>query len=148
MQVTPRQYLGIDISSLMISRASAAYPKFEFAQCNFLTSERFHEDSESKFDCVLFNGSLQFFQDVEHALLRSKGCLADGGRIIIAHANGAAFVKEEKRQNPNVVQAELPTEETLKALASSLGMSGLPMTTSSQDAEASADEFYLAGFAL
>lgn len=113
-------YLGIDSSPLVIKLAEANYPKLSFS------AETFNSDFErpgEKSETVLFSASLQLFQDWAGALKFAKGLLTeDGGRIVITQVNGAAFVKEERKLNPDLVLSILPTEEELEKVAGELGI--------------------------
>lgn len=52
--------------------------------------------SEPLFSSVVFNGSLQFFQDPTGALSDAAGWLVDGGHIVIAHVQVKYFQTEGK----------------------------------------------------
>ena len=139
-------YLGIDLSSLMIDAARSAYPDIRFQRGDFLESPITAQPSA--FDTVLFNGSLQFFPDVPAALSRAARCLRPGGRIVIAHANGAAFVSAERRGNPATVVSDMPDLEELGRLARALGAELVPPAQLGWRDPAGLDAFYLAALDL
>ena len=64
----------------------------------------------------------------------------DLGRIVVTHVNGALFVRNERKLNPNLVLAELPSETELEKVAGELGMD-LHFGEGS-------DDFYLATLSL
>uniref|UniRef100_A0A6U4EQ90 Methyltransferase domain-containing protein n=1 Tax=Phaeomonas parva TaxID=124430 RepID=A0A6U4EQ90_9STRA len=74
-------YVGVDVSGRMIDVARATHKKFKFVQGNFMTDDS--SGDEPKYDCVLFNGSLQFATDVAAMLRRAKGCLREVHPILI-----------------------------------------------------------------
>lgn len=129
------RYLGIDVSPEMIALGRRRHPNENFVVGCFpddlLTAHDQNRDTSSQaphaetFDCVLFNGSLQFFADPKVALAQAKSMLSPTGvgRIVIAHAMGSKFVANECRSNPSVALSHLPpAETTLQDIASELGM--------------------------
>ena len=146
------EYLGIDLSPRMLDAARLKHVKKakkkgarDFELGSFMTHERCSAGAD--FDCVLFNGSFQFFPDAAATLERAKAALAAGGRIVLAHANGAAFVRQEHRDSPNVVVRDMPTSEELERLAADLGMRVLdPAGMGCEDLlSMNPDDFYLVG---
>ena len=60
------------------------------------------------YDTILFNGSLQFFQDtVETAMgILNSG---KGGGVVLSHVEWAKFVQSEYRSNPKAAIRKMPT---------------------------------------
>jgi SAM-dependent methyltransferase len=142
------EYLGIDVSPEMIALGRRRRPGADLAVGCFpddvpgLLSARAAEEEEEErrspectttdddekigqFDCVLFNGSLQFFGDVERALSEARRLLRPrpGSRIVVAHALGSKFVDQERRASPGVALSRLPDAPTeLRRIARGLGM--------------------------
>mmetsp|Transcript_10055 Transcript_10055/g.18465 ORF Transcript_10055/g.18465 Transcript_10055/m.18465 type:complete len:474 (+) Transcript_10055:412-1833(+) len=95
--------------------------------------------TRAPFDVVLFNGSLQFFDDHSTTLCRAFSLLqvpagkkgeegdslpatATRGRVIVTHANGAAFVRAEHQGSPLVAVKPLPAGlAACRALAAEVG---------------------------
>lgn len=100
----------------MIASAKALHPGVLFDKANFLTLT-----CDKKFDTVLFNGALQFFPNTSDALKRAALMLKPGGRIVIAHVNGAGFVRSERRGNPNTVLADMPDVTYVRAIGEEIG---------------------------
>ena len=119
-------------------------PRFE--QGGFLDSP--HSAPPSDYDAVLFNGSLQFFPDVSAALRRAALCLRPGGRIVLAHANGAAFVAEERRGSPTTVVSAMPLLDELEWIAREVGAQVIPPEQLGWRDPTGLDGFYLAALEL
>ena len=105
-----RTYRGVDLSGRMVDLARKHHPDAQFAKAGFF---EFLARESTAWDTILFVAALQFFPDVG-AVLSAASHLAPGGRVVIAHARGAAFVREERHGNPAVVEA-LPAVEDLLA---------------------------------
>jgi SAM-dependent methyltransferase len=106
-----RTYRGVDLSGRMVDLARKRHPDAQFAKAGFF---EFLARESTAWDTILFVAALQFFPDVGAVLSACASHLAPGGRVVIAHARGAAFVREERRGNPAVVKA-LPAVEDLLA---------------------------------
>jgi len=130
-----KQYTGIDLSGVMIEAAQSRFRKASFAKANFL---HWSPDTDPAYDTVLFNGSLQFFADAMAALRAAASLLGPRGRIVIAHAHGAEFVRDERTNNPVTVAATMPSAEWLHDAAHALGLTVVPA-----EADLDLDAFYL-----
>ena len=96
----------------MIQEAKRKSKKGTFHVCDFMCSDRTTTWTGS-FDCILYNGSIQFFGDTLTVLRKAQSLLNLGGRVIVAHVNGASFVDDERRRNPAVVLSAMPTSTWL-----------------------------------
>jgi SAM-dependent methyltransferase len=117
--LSPTEYCGLDISTQMISLAKTLYPRHNFQVGSFPQDV----PSSSGFDCILFNGSLQFFADTRATLTSARDLLLrcdTPGRIVISHVHGASFVRNECRSK--IACQELPTMNTLLDIAHDLGL--------------------------
>jgi ubiquinone/menaquinone biosynthesis C-methylase UbiE len=133
--VDTSQYMGIDISGGMISIARRRHPSSSFVHQSFLAT--LPTTHAKNLDCILFNGAIQFFADTEGALRRACDHVRPaGGRVVIAHANGARFVQEEKRGNPLTVVSIMPSLSWLEDRAEALGVRVIPQVEN-------LDDFYL-----
>ena len=124
-----QDYLGIDLSSTMIQTAARAFPHASFEHTSFAKFKaKKCAQQATCFGTVLFNGSLQFFDKPLDALSDAAALLPrtrEGprrGRIVISHAQGAAFVDQEKEGNPATVPSTLPDLSDLGAFAQDLNM--------------------------
>ena len=108
-------YVGIDVSERMVAAARRRHPKRTFEAVGFL------DYVGGPFDSVLFAGSLQFFAGAAEALGAAAALLKPGGAVVVAHARGAAFVRDEARGNPATARP-LPTLDELAAAAAPLGL--------------------------
>ena len=106
-----RTYRGVDLSGRMVDLARKHHPDAQFAKAGFF---EFLARESTAWDTILFVAALQFFPDVGAVLSACASHLAPGGRVVIAHARGATFVREERHGNPAVVEA-LPAVEDLLA---------------------------------
>jgi SAM-dependent methyltransferase len=134
----PTRYRGIDISSRMIDRARADHraPAFAGARFDAVSLETVAAeaaaatagagavgrpgssgleteakvDASRPYDVIIFDAALQFFPDTAGALHTAARLLSRGphARLVIAHMQGAAFVRQEKEENPTVVRALMP----------------------------------------
>jgi SAM-dependent methyltransferase len=121
-------YLGLDVSPKMIDLGRAQHP----AQCFVVGSfpQGLPVSSRLKrYDCILFNGSLQFFRDTPLVLCQAakllKSRAASGttsGRIVVAHVTGARFVSNECRTNPTTAVQSMPSCARLQQWADDLGL--------------------------
>jgi hypothetical protein len=118
----------------MIHRARALHPNCDFYEGSFPQDI---DIDDTLFDTILFNGSLQFFDDTFATLAAAVERVPDqGGRIVVSHVQGAAFVRHECRTNPSVAVKYLPTQEQLQQWQRDLGVRLL------EDAKDD-DDFYL-----
>ena len=114
-----RAYAGIDLSGGMVAAAAAAHPRATFEHAGLFES-RAIESAPAKFDAAVFCGSLQFFSEPSAPLARAVEALSPGGRLVLAHVNGGAFVRDERASNPATVLAHMPTAAELADLAADL----------------------------
>ena len=109
-------YLGLDLSGQMVDAAKMSHPGIAFEKSNFLTCS-----GTKKFDAILLNGVLQFLPNTSDALRRAASMLKPAGRLVIAHANGAGFVRSERRGNPKTVVADMPDVKLIQAVCDEIG---------------------------
>lgn len=129
---------GLDLSGEMIDTAKAAYRRATFRKANFMK----FKPGAVKYDTILFNGSLQFFPCIDNVLRQASIHLTERGRIVVAHVNGAAFVRDEKTKNPVTVISTMPTLQCLQREVEKLRLEILD----ANDFEARSselDQFYL-----
>jgi SAM-dependent methyltransferase len=122
-------YLGLDVSPKMIDLARAQYPAQSFMVGSFPQGLPLSSPPPKRYDCILFNGSLQFFRDTSLVLRQAaenlKSREANGttsGRIVVAHVNGARFVSNECRTNPTTAVQSMPSRARLQQWADDLGL--------------------------
>lgn len=96
--VDPSYYRGIDIAERMVETARTAHPNHAFDMANFADDD--DVAVEGTLDTVLFDGSLQFFLDRDATLARAVNAVRpDGGRVVLSHVQGNAFVVDELQRN-------------------------------------------------
>ena len=123
-------YVGVDVSGGMVRAARRKHPKRTFVKCG-LSEVPGLEEAAGGFDAVLFVGSFQFFPDAARALADAAAVLRPGGAVVVAHARGGAFVREEARGHP--VVRPMPTAADLGAAGAA---SGLAVTFAGDDLDA------------
>jgi SAM-dependent methyltransferase len=118
----PTRYYGIDVSSKMVEAARRREPRAKFEARHF--SAPVQPLPGDRFGAVLFAGSIQFFSDHAQVLGLAASCLSGspGARVVIAHAQGASFVVQEKLGNPSTVLSALPTSDWLYEHAPKCGL--------------------------
>lgn len=144
-------YLGLDVSKEMVELGRKRNPGGTFLVGSFPQDVPSTDDNgdEVLFDCILFNGSLQFFRDQREVLQQAVKRLMPGGRIVLTHVNGGKFVQTECRTNPTVAVSAMPTREFLDSVATELGCTVidqrllLEKATAVDPSDLNADSFYL-----
>jgi len=157
-------YRGVDLSSRMIevakrvhAGAGARFDAVSFATVCGEAAEAAKEAAAGEavcgealkgYDAIVFNGALQFFVDPAETLASAAALLEPGeySRIVLAHLNGASFVRKEAEDNPTTVRSTMPSLSALEVTATSLGLQVvLPSFYGSEVAEIEKglDDFYL-----
>lgn len=148
-------YRGIDVSDGMIERAKAAHEsdrlcagaRFEGMSFGEVLEEK-EADGSVCFDAIFFNGAMQFFPDAGKTISDAARLLSrkKSSRLVISHLNGAAFVRQERVDNPQTVLSTMPSLADLAAIAEPLGFEVvLPAFFGEQpeQIQRGLDEFYL-----
>ena len=162
-KLAPSRFCGIDVSGEMIALAKqlnaeavASGARFEQVSLGDACSRAAHNGE--RYHSIVFNGALQFFDaaDVPNLLDEARRHLLleePGANIVLTHANGAAFVRDEAEGNPATVLSIMPSVRELQALADGLdlGLSVHGKTVSNEATNEELDEldarnerFYLA----
>jgi len=128
-------YRGLDISSEMIVLARERWKhiieKNQFVIGSFPLDAKtllleLKKSSMSHMDqgytAIVFNGSLQFFQDTAQVLKDAADLLLPGGRLVLSHVNGANFVKDECQKNPGIAVRSMPNNISLDIIAHDIGL--------------------------
>jgi 2-polyprenyl-3-methyl-5-hydroxy-6-metoxy-1,4-benzoquinol methylase len=139
-------YRGIDLSSGMIGLAQNAH-----GRSGAVFEEVSFEDEcarGAKYDSILFNGALQFFDDQEATLTAAAGLLSDSpsARLVVSHISGASFVRKEFGEAGATVRNTMPFLEMMQRIASKLGLQVvLPsfLGSSAEEIDAGLEDFYL-----
>ena len=141
-------YFGLDVSPRMIELARGAHPGVAFSAADFLELEPM--GGGLPYDCCLLNGASQFFADQTALVAAAAEWVRPGGRVVLSHAQGAAFVADEHRGNPAVARSCLPTPLELEEIAAELNLAVLPASECVKDGTVGGaphtlegDDFYL-----
>lgn len=112
-------YVGIDLSNEMIELGRRQYPQHNFIIGSFPNDCCIEPNNENKYDVIIFNGSMQFFQNTQQTILdaiqllkNDRNCL-----ILLAHVEGSKFVQQECRSNPKVAVRAMPNIASLQQYA-------------------------------
>ncbi len=116
----PGLVVACDLSSEMLRHAKARFG----ARIRFLRVDVVDLSLEP-FDRIFCNGMFGNFFDQDLALAALSGLLKEGGRLVISHPLGRAFVHRLHQENPELVPHDLPEEEPLRQM---LGRVGLILT--------------------
>ena len=147
------RYVGLDLSHRMVQRARRVWTKDcsgmtrEFHRASFLDINKGSDFVAEGFDAVLFNGSLQFFDNFEVVLARARallrhheiidggdsgdgvstsnsgGVVGEHGRIVVAHVNGGSFVRTEHEGSPLIAVSIMPDLAEVQAALDRIGNS-------------------------
>lgn len=95
---------GADVTALDLTPAmlSAARERFSRGP-TFVAGDMATFPGHQHWDVVFCNDSLWNLYDQRLALVRFRELLAPGGRLVISHPQGAAYVAQERARNPDVV---------------------------------------------
>ena len=144
--LSPTGYRGVDLSSRMIDLAKRAHggSGATFEDLSF-ADECAREET---YDTILFNGSLQFFEDQPATLAEAAALLSDSdeARIVISHVSGASFVRRELGDNPQTVRNTMPFLEMMQEVAGANSLQVvLPsfLGTEVEEIEKALERFYL-----
>ena len=143
-------YTGIDVSSEMIKLANFAHGDTgaAFEPTNFADIVA---DGDKKYDTIIFNGALQFFDDQPQTMKDAAQLLSDSpdARIIVSHISGASFVRREFGDNPATVKNTMPMLEMMNGIADANELvCVLPsfLGTGFEEIELALEKFYLMVF--
>jgi len=144
--VPASRYRGIDLSSRMIGLAEYAHGESGAVFEDICFSDEVERGV--KYDTIIFNGALQFFDDQPGTLAAATSMLSDkeDARIIVSHISGASFVRRELAENPNTVRNTMPFLGPMQQVASKLGFQVvLPsfLGTEPEAIEQALEAFYL-----
>jgi trans-aconitate methyltransferase len=106
------KYTGIDLSQEMIELGRQQHPRHQ------LIVGSFPDDCcTQQYDVIVFNGSIQFFQNTQQTIEVAASMLKNNGRIVLAHVEGSKFVQQECRSNPKVAVRTMPNSASLQQYA-------------------------------
>lgn len=132
------QIYGVDLSFEMIRNAKEQHRGVEFQACDFQ-----QYSTDINFDAVIFCSSLHDLPNAKKALAKAASLLDSGGKLVVAHPQGASHVARQHSANPVMVQNKLPDAIELSTIVSEMGLEieKEPATPGSSQEEA---EGYLA----
>ena len=138
------RYWGLDLSTEMIALAKQKHVGRNFCVGSFPQIT----PTGSLFDAIVFNGSIQFFRDTRRVIDDAASLLKPGGRIVIAHVNGAKFVKTECQKNPSLAVRNMPSKVNLETMATLVGLKVLDkkmlrLVEYEETLDGETDDFYL-----
>jgi ubiquinone/menaquinone biosynthesis C-methylase UbiE len=113
----PGQIIGCDLSGKMLEQVAERYPAVERHQCD-ICDLAFPAESV---DVVFMNGMYGNIADKDGAVRNLVRMLRPGGRIVISHPEGRAYVEQLVKQDPYPITS-LPTEDEAHAFLGSFGL--------------------------
>lgn len=111
-----RDIVGCDLSVAMLTEAQKRYPDVRYWHGDVIELP----ESLGPFDVVFFNGMFGNVWDQRETLQTISTHLTQGGRVLISHPLGAAFVEELRKSDPRMVPHSLPRKERLTSLIEDL----------------------------
>lgn len=114
----PRRVMACDLSAAMLR-----YAQERFGQTVELRQEDVIDlpPALGPFTVVFCNAVFGNFPDQAAVLKTLRRLLADGGRLVISHPMGRAFVRRLRRHNPKLVPHLLPVGRRLESLLAHAG---------------------------
>ena len=114
----PRIVVACDLSGMMLAQVAQRFPDVERHQCDI----RALPLAEQSIDVVFMNAMFGNIADKIGALANVQRMLRPGGRVVISHPEGRAFVAGIVRSEPFPI-TPLPSESEARALFSEVGLS-------------------------
>lgn len=108
-----RSVVGVDISSEM---AKIAAGKCQDSRVKVICADIEQVELEGKFDCIMIYNAFPHFPNPEAVLAHLSGCLAEGGRITVAHGMSREKIDAHHRGSASKVSLGLMHERTLADL--------------------------------
>ena len=111
-----KNYMGLDLSNIMIEQLHRKYPSVSTHVGDFL---QWQPEEEGLFDTILFNGVLQYNPDPLE--LVRKATKLSSKRIVLSHYRGLAFIDEERSRIPDHLWDVPSRDHSRSPSADSLG---------------------------
>lgn len=116
--VIPKDILGCDLSTEMLSEARQRFPDIKFWQGDVAELPI----TAGSFDGIFFNACFGNIYDPLAALTRCSNALTNVGKIVVSHPMGNDFVAKLKSEDPKLVLKLLPEESEWQAWAEELNL--------------------------
>ena len=113
----PGHIYACDLSNKMLDQVAQRYPEVERHQCDI----RDLDLPDASVDVVFMNGMYGNIADKPGALKNMVRLLRSGGRIVISHPEGRAYVERLVRSEPFPITS-LPSEDEAHAFLGSFGL--------------------------
>ena len=113
----PAHIYVCDLSSKMLEQVAQRYPEVERSQCDI----RDVDLPEASIDAVFMNGMYGNIADKPGAIRNIMRMLRPGGRIVISHPEGRAYVDRLVRLEPFPITA-LPSRDEAHSFLGSFGL--------------------------
>lgn len=113
----PGRVIACDLSAKMLEQVARLYPHVERHQCDI----RDLGLPDASVDVVFMNGMFGNIADKVGAMENVARMLRPGGRVIISHPEGRAFVERIAREAPFPI-TPLPSREEARALLEGVGL--------------------------
>ncbi len=114
----PGHIYACDLSNKMLDQVAQRYPEVERHQCDI----RDLDLPEISVDVIFMNGMYGNIVDKPGAMKNMVRMLRSGGRIVISHPEGRAYVERLVRSEPFPITS-LPSEDEAHSFLGSFGLS-------------------------
>ena len=111
-------YVGLDISPEMVRISKVKVPNARFYCEDFEVFASAAEFRQERFQMVLLNGVIHYSKDPSATIV--KALKIAGESVVVAHYQGARFVKQEKLSMPSIIQ-EMPDLKAVSEIAKAEG---------------------------
>ena len=113
----PSSVLACDVAEKMLQRVHDKYP----AVRTFHTDVVYLALASTSVDAIFMNGMYGNIADKPAACRNAARMLRSGGRLVVSHPEGRAFV-DQLRATSDLFIESLPTKEEFEALVEPLGL--------------------------
>ena len=110
--------VGCDLCPDMLEEARQAYPEVQFWSGDVVDLPT----DLGSFEVAFFNAMFGNVWDQKETLKMTASRLTAGGRVVISHPRGAAFVQKLHRRDPDMVPHALPNRTETERLIEGCGL--------------------------
>ncbi len=113
----PSKVLACDVAEKMLQRVHDKYPLVHTYHADIISLDL----ASTNVDAIFMNGMYGNIADKPAACSNAAGMLRSGGRLVVSHPEGRAFV-DQLREASDMFIESLPTKEEFGAILEPLGL--------------------------